>query len=365
MLIEDWDIHLEVPVNISEPEASTFDIPATRSGCRHRFPGKRYADFLPAKASGLPQFISNPPSTVEPAPPHDPSPAIAEPDVPAPRSQSIQTEPNKFGLFRVYPTIPSSNPDDIVSLDSLCDSPNFATAPEAVRTPSSTFGVSTVTDAVSNVFAPFLNMTVFRLMNWFYGGSQMKSLAELDKLVNNVLLQDDFDKAHLEGFRAAVENQRLDAYNATKNADGTFSSVDGWCEQSVKIRLPAEKVMFTKEEDAPLFEVPGLFRRNIVAVIESIYQGKSFFKMNTMPYREYVQKSPNKPPERVWGEAYTANAHYEFHEEVQNIPWAPGDTMEHVIAGIQIWSDLTHLANFGMASLWPTYMYLSNQSKYT
>lgn len=72
-------------------------------------------------------------------------------------------------------------------------------------------------DVVTNTFAPFLNMTVFRLMSWFYGGSQMKSLAELDSLVNDVILQEDFDKAHLHGFSAARESARLDVPQDTMN----------------------------------------------------------------------------------------------------------------------------------------------------
>jgi hypothetical protein len=157
----------------------------------------------------------------------------------------------------------------------------------------------------------------------------------------------------------------LDRFEATRNQDGTFSSSEGWTEQSVKIRFPAEKVKFPKEEDAPLFEVPGLYRRDIITVVESVYQGDTFFEMNTMPYKEYVQRSSDSPPDRVWGETYTADAHYQFHEEVQKVPWPPGDIMEHVVAGIQLWSDSTHLTNFGTASLWPSYLYFSNQSKYT
>ena len=30
-----------------------------------------------------------------------------------------------------------------------------------------------------------------------------------------------------------------------------------------------------------------------------------------------------------------------------------------------LWSDSTHLTSFGNASLWPIYLYLGNQSKYT
>ena len=39
------------------------------------------------------------------------------------------------------------------------------------------------------------------------------------------------------------------------------------------------------------------------------------------------------------------------------------DTEVSVLA-LLLWSDLTHLATFGTASLWPVYMYLGNLSKY-
>jgi hypothetical protein len=61
------------------------------------------------------------------------------------------------------------------------------------------FGASTKTWK-ENFFVPFLNAITYRLMCWFYGGSTMKSLAELDRLVNKVILADDFDKADLQGF---------------------------------------------------------------------------------------------------------------------------------------------------------------------
>jgi hypothetical protein len=309
---------------ITETHPAAVDFSTSRSGRRNRFPTKRYEDFLPVKARGLPHF-----ARVPPPPPNfilrEPTPAPApDPEVTDSRPKPIRTEPNEFGLFRVYPAMPSSNPDDMISLDNLCDSPNLAVAPQANRTPSSPFGLSSVANAAGEIFAPFLNMTVFRLMNWFYSGSQMKSLAELDRLVNEVILQEDFDTAHLVGFRAVAENLRLDAHQATKNRDGTFSSAEGWTETCIKLRLPAEKAKFAKEEDAPLFDVPGLFHRDIIAITKSVYQSDTFYEMNTMPYKEYVQTSPETPPDRVWGEAYTADAHYHFHEEVQTVPRADG-----------------------------------------
>jgi hypothetical protein len=37
---------------------------------------------------------------------------------------------------------------------------------------------------------------------------------------------------------------------------------------------------------------------------------------------------------------------------------------ETVVAAFMFWSDSTHLANFGSASLWPLYTFFGNQSKY-
>jgi hypothetical protein len=38
---------------------------------------------------------------------------------------------------------------------------------------------------------------------------------------------------------------------------------------------------------------------------------------------------------------------------------------EVTILAVLLWSDSTHLMNFGMASLWPVYLFLGNISKYT
>jgi hypothetical protein len=39
--------------------------------------------------------------------------------------------------------------------------------------------------------------------------------------------------------------------------------------------------------------------------------------------------------------------------------------LETIIAAYMFWSDSTHLANFGTASLWPLYTFFGNLSKYT
>jgi hypothetical protein len=114
---------------------------------------------------------------------------------------TFDTEPNKFGLFRSYVSCPTYEPDEEVPLDSICDSEGFAIAKANSGDRRSVFGSRSppVESVNQNLFAPFLSATVFRLVSWFYG-SNTKSVTELDKLVNDVILPDDFDKAHLKGF---------------------------------------------------------------------------------------------------------------------------------------------------------------------
>ena len=84
-----------------------------------------------------------------------------------------------------------------------------------------------------------------------------------------------------------------------------------------------------------------------------------------MPYKEFHLHSPDEPPHQVFGEAYSTDAYYEAWEEIQALPREPDDKLERVVAGLMMWSDSTHLASFGNASMWPIYMYFGNQSKYT
>jgi hypothetical protein len=103
-----------------------------------------------------------------------------------------------------------------------------------------------------------LAFTTFRLMSWFYSGSNLKSLGELDRLVNEVILADDFQQKDFVGFSASRESERLD-----KHEDGPGSRLptqDGWIETSVKISLPADGVKHRSEADAklPLIRTPDV-----------------------------------------------------------------------------------------------------------
>jgi hypothetical protein len=90
---------------------------------------------------------------------------------------------------------------------------------------------------------------------------------------------------------------------------------------------------------------------------------------NSTAFRWYGSKEVwqppyhDAPPEQVWGELYTSDVFLSAERDLIN---AHSDSLHpSVIAAFMIWSDSTHLAQFGQAKAWPIYAYFGNQSKYT
>ena len=119
------------------------------------------------------------------------------------------------------------------------------------------------------------------------------------------------------------------------------------------------------EDEAPIFHVEGLHYRSITEVVKSAFEEPVAETFHPTPYKLYWQPDKRRPPERVYTELFTSDAMIHEHEKIKCSPKNPGCNLETVIAAIMLWSDLTHLASFGNASLWPIYLFLGNQSKYT
>jgi len=346
-------------------ETPEFRPPPTTSGRQRRFP-RQYEDFLPNSTTHLPHMppkpaIPKPPTVVASSRSHSP---VTE--TPEPTSSSVfKTDVDEFGLYRVYPTYPSSNPDEIQDLESRCDAPGLATTSRTGKISQwwAGFGCNVTDLARANVFAPFLNATVFRLMNWFYSGSSAKSVAELQSLVDDVLLAQDFKLHDLKGFNARRELRRLDEEADLEGYPVRVESQDRWRESTVKIRLPAEKV-FQKELGAPILEIPGVYHRSLVEVVTTAFQDNSAKLFHYTPFSLFWKPTSDSPPERIYSEMYNSDVFLEEHQKIQELPPEPGPEYERVIAAIKLWSDSTHLAQFGSASLWPVYALFGNQSKY-
>jgi hypothetical protein len=160
---------------------------------------------------------------------------------------------NSYGVYHVYHNKPPSyTPHELLSLQDVSDRSTFNRDATSTSTRPwwSSFGssLSTAATATSDFFTPFLHPSTFRLMQWFYNGSNMKSIGELDRLVNDVILSPDFKVEDLQDFRAAREAERLDQWE--DDPGSRFSAQDGWIETSVNISVPAEQIEHASEPDA-------------------------------------------------------------------------------------------------------------------
>jgi hypothetical protein len=344
-----------------------FQPPPTTSGRQRRFP-RHYQDFLPSSTTNIPHMppkqVVPPPSHPEPQQPtRSPSPIVQPP------ANVIKTDPDEFGLYRVYTSYPRTNPDDMQDLETRCDAPGLATTSQSREKRWWTgFGrsIPDLSLQKDGFFAPFLNATVFRLMNWFYSGSSTKSIGELQSLVDDVILAPDFKVSDFSGFNAKRELRRLDGEAETDSNDPSsppFAKENGWKQSSVYIKLPCEKIL-QQEDSAPILEVPGVYHRSLVEVIKTALQDVAAKTFHFTPFRLYWQQSPERTPERVYSEIYNSDSFLEEDKKVKELPPEAGPQYEHAVAALMVGSDSTHLGQFGAAALWPIYTFFGNQSKY-
>lgn len=340
---------------------------------------------LPRRKTKLPQRFQDilPPRPLVAAPiqvVETPQPSQHEPEIPA--VPEFKTEPNSFGIYRIYKSgEPSFTPDDNFRIGNVSDGPNFIQdQPRARSTWASPFGTNFTGhnqpsgSEPTPSYLPFKNMSIFRLMRWFYDSSLTKSLGTLNNLVYKVLLAPDFDVKDLAGFDAAKEARCLDSDDHTasgslsasgEGASASANSIkDGWIETTVPISVPCDKYSYASDTNAPIFHVKGLQYRKLLEVTKAAYEELSAEQLHISPYEEYWQPRPGSPPERIYSELYNTNTYIREHEKIRS-QQQPGCKLETVIAAIMISSDATHLTNFGNASLWPIYLYLGSQSKYT
>ncbi|KAJ7707071.1 hypothetical protein B0H16DRAFT_1345483 [Mycena metata] len=277
--------------------------------------------------------------------------------------ESVKTVKNSFGIYREYPSVPTHDPDRNISLADQSNIP--APAPNSsAPIPGARLSLAGGVAAPGFVH-PFKNSTIFGFMNWMWSGSIMKSMAEVQRLID-FIVSDDFKKEDLIGFNLRAETAKFDRTlgGGVTDALGNASGVkDGWKEVDVEITVPdGEK--HAASDPLPKFSVRGLHFRNLTQTIKSALQDRSTRFFHYTPFKQFWQRSSDDPPQRIYDELYSSPAFIRVHEKVQRLPAELNCTLERVVAALMFWSDSTHLANFGTASLWPVYLFFGNQSKW-
>ncbi|KAJ8088589.1 hypothetical protein PM082_013832 [Marasmius tenuissimus] len=178
------------PESAAEVVMPKVSVGTSRAGHQH-FQPRYLQDYVPTLSVRLPSVLPRAPTP----PPPEPEPAGPPPDPPTPEPSPppeptrIMTEPDEYSLYRVYSIYPAKVPDEEVGVENVCEGAGYQEKTKA--NPLSIFGLSDPDS--EGIFTPFLNATVFRLMSWFYGPKNTKSIAGLDLLVNKVILADDFN----------------------------------------------------------------------------------------------------------------------------------------------------------------------------
>ncbi|KAJ3825180.1 hypothetical protein F5880DRAFT_1611327 [Lentinula raphanica] len=313
----------------------------TTSGRASRLP-RRFRDELPR---------SQPVVVAAPIPDETPQATIRR--VTLIVRDQLRTTANPFGLIRHYLHRPSYDPDAVVPINELCNRRERFNIPVEAET-----GAEAEAEAEEHDPPwPFRNMSIWRLMSWANSGGRTKSESETTRLVNEVLLQEDFDPADLEGFNAHVENLRLD------RAQNSSSNQPKFQDATITIEVPSG----SKEIEPQDFSIPGLQFRSIISVIKAIFADPLAEKFHFTPFKLFRTLPGTESLERLYSELYNSDAFIEEHDRVQRLPSPPDQpdcTLERVVLGLMFWSDSTHLTSFGNASLWPIYMMFGNLSKY-
>ena len=275
-------------------------------------------------------------------------------------SENIVTNANSFGVFRKYFTISSHSP---------CDPDAFADVPTTTATSQpQSIGSGLTAVAPAGEHDPLTdshNRSEDLLLAWMTLGSG-NTPAGMNELVHNVIMHPEFDSSELHDFNAVTATRRFDREHFSKSGP-TLKAGDGWKEGSVRIRVPCTREK-QKEDDAPEFVVDGILYRDVVEVITAeLEDPDAFDNIHTTPYEEWWYPHPGRDPVRIYSETYNSDAMLQADKEMRDnlraIP-GPGDDLETFIVSALLYSDSTHLASFGNASLWPMYLYLGNVSKY-
>jgi hypothetical protein len=249
-----------------------------------------------------------------------------------------RTMPDKHKVYRVYPHKPSYVPDLDTSLEDMCDGTNF-------EPPAQASAASSIGGGISDSW--------MKLLNWWYSAAK-KSQRALQGLVD--LLGDrDFHVEDVVGGKVTEAMKKLDSSEELRKESG-------WMEGTVRIPLPCPRVKCA-EGEAPTLDIPGVLHRKWRDIITETFSGSDFKHAHLTPFTMH-QSRPGMPDTRVISEVYNSDAMLEEHIKLQARQNAKDDKMEVVVAAIMNWSDSTHLAQFGNASLWPLYTAFGNVSQY-
>jgi hypothetical protein len=293
----------------------------------------------------------------------------------------VATDANKFGIRRIYKQRPLRIPDLHVNHDML-----FAlTAEQAVARASRT---------VKQIIAPYPNITSWRWNHHFWTLGDTRSIKSRS---NQQLLAQASDFVAAD--YAAANFPAIEAKVIATKTHPWDNPEDGWQKVDLVIGVPVgvprtqpeirdarNRASRVRRNDpdvarapAPTVEgqpytVEGAYMRSLTGVIKNVWERDPLSRQfHTHGYeargpRPDLEHAASSAPsleqqERVLSEIYDSPEFLRLEAEART-KLGPTTKLPIVIIAMMIWSDATHLAQFGSAKLWPVYLYFGNLSKY-
>src|ERR1700722_1388352 len=266
-----------------------------------------------------------------------------------PLRRVFTTKRNIFGLFRSYYAIapPSHDPEERDVLHDLSDIPS----------------PSPPVNSIPPTFYPYPNLSSFRLGDWYWNGGIQKSQSSFKELMD-IVGDPDFRPADIRDVKWDVINRTL----ASDDQEEWLDEDAGWRNTPVTISVPysPRRGVRPPPNSGPRnYTVADFYHRSLVSVIrEKLSSPTDNLHFHYEPYELNWQPGDSQRTARTYGELYTSPAFIEAHRELQNSPAVPGCDLPRVVVALMFWSDVTHLASFGNAKLWPLYLFFGNESKY-
>jgi hypothetical protein len=272
-------------------------------------------------------------------------------------NQRVRTIVNKFGLTREYRRVPSAVPDEDIHWQS--------TRPD--NTPPSSLKKRR---SVAEIIYPYPNITSF-LLNRFHKTTSRST--GRDELIETVLLHPDFRQDDVP--RPSELNRiEKEIQQDVQNPWGT----NGWKSSTAYIQVPngikptkdsrrrASKKRDTDDQEVriPIYDVR---HRSLTHVMREVaHEDSSAKRFHWHGFEEsWESPFPDIPsPQRVYGDLFTSEQFLRVERDLLSSPPEEGCELPRAVLAFMLWSDATHLAQFGHAKAWPIYLSFGNQTKY-
>ena len=113
------------------------------------------------------------------------------------------------------------------------------------------------------------------------------------------------------------------------------------------------------------YSIEGFHHHSLVDIIHENVSDPSHHRLLYYEPYELCLQPPHKAKDvRVYGKLYTSGSFLTAHRQLQDSPPELGCALPQHIIALMLLLDAMRLTTFGMAKLWPLYIYMGNESKY-